>query len=121
MRRGFVTAAVSLGLCAHAAPAHAAYIKSFTIREAGSRIAWNIVVCTSGQGRAKKFLADLVPEDGITTYSRTWSGGRTGPGCTRWRMRAEDIWAEGVWDSQMKVVMGDGEILRTQYKSFYIE
>jgi hypothetical protein len=101
--------------------AEAAYLKRFKVRDSGSRITWAVTVCTTGATSVRRFRTYLDPESGGITYWRSWDGGSTGPGCSRWTMRAKDIWLEQVWYSQLTVVMRNGQILRTPEKAFYID
>lgn len=101
--------------------AHAASLRSFAVRDSGSRITWAVDVCAAGGVSVHKFSAQLWPDSGWPVYTRTWNGGHTAAGCDRWTMRTSDIWNEGVWWSKLTVVMGDGSILRTITKDFYID
>jgi hypothetical protein len=121
MVRRVLAVTLALGACSVLTPslASAAYVTGFRVRDNGAHIKWYVNVC--GGGRVKAFSAWLLPENGWPTYRRSWNGGRNpGTGCNRWSMRAEDIWAEGIWTTQLRVIMSNGQILRTPVREIYI-
>jgi hypothetical protein len=120
MRRLATAISVVTVVVALTAPSAAgAYsIKGFTVKDIGSQIRWGITVC--GNVVVRRFRARLDPEDQGIPYNHSWSAGKNGRGCNRWNMYADDIWLEQVWDSQLTVVLGNGAILRSPWRAFYI-
>jgi hypothetical protein len=118
VRRVAVVLAVVAGVWCVPSSAGAAYLTGFSVRDIGSEIRWSVTVC--GNVYVRRFRARLEPEEQGIGYSRTWSAGRNGRGCHRWRMYTDDVWLEQVWDTQLTAVLGNGALLRTPWKAFYI-
>jgi hypothetical protein len=104
---------------ARSAGAEATY-SHFRVWDAGSQIKWAITICSGYRTQIRRFSATLVPESMGVPYTRLWSGGSTGPGCVRWTLAAADVWTEQVWYSRLTIVLGNGQLLRTGYRAFYI-
>lgn len=96
----------------------AAWLENFTVRTTASKVIWHITVCEAW--RIRRMSVKLTPEDGWPEYTRISRGGFQDGGCERWRLNTDNIWLEGIWYTQLTVVLGTGEILRTDWKEFYL-
>jgi hypothetical protein len=115
------TLAVALPTATSAEPTHSdATWSRFRVWDAGRQIKWGITICTRYRARIRAFSGRLEPEDIGVPYIRRWGSDVTGPGCDRWTLSAPDVWTEQVWYSRLTIVMGNGQLLRTGYRAFYI-
>lgn len=110
--------AIGLALAVPAS-AQAWYITHFIPSDRGSRIRYAVSVC-GAKHRRVLFSVYLHTDQGIgPTYTGDWRVRNTGRYCDRWLLSESDQYAEGVWDAQVRAVVG-GRPRWTLKKYFYI-